>query len=114
MMVGGIATAAAARTFPFRVFSFPKEIEIPRFDGGYLVPKAFSDQIKLSVELLEDSRFDLEKFLAQEWACRFSQHMFTGAGTIEPLGILRAFPTEQVRVAAAKELLTRGMRTDND
>lgn len=25
-MVGGIATAAAVRTFPFRVYSFPKEI----------------------------------------------------------------------------------------
>ena len=26
MMVGGIAAGAAVRTFPFRVFSFPKEI----------------------------------------------------------------------------------------
>jgi len=29
MMIGGIATAAAVRTFPFRVFSFPKEISLP-------------------------------------------------------------------------------------
>lgn len=28
-MVGGIAVAAAERTFPFRVFSFPKEIVVP-------------------------------------------------------------------------------------
>lgn len=28
MMVGGVATAAAIRTFPFRVFSFPKEIKL--------------------------------------------------------------------------------------
>ena len=27
MLVGGLATAAAVRTFPFRVFSFPKEIK---------------------------------------------------------------------------------------
>jgi hypothetical protein len=26
MMVGGVAAAAAVRTFPFRVFSFPKDI----------------------------------------------------------------------------------------
>jgi hypothetical protein len=37
MMVGGVAAAAAVRTFPFRVFSFPKEIELieypPMFGG---------------------------------------------------------------------------------
>jgi hypothetical protein len=27
-MIGGVAAAAAVRTFPFRVFSFPKEIAI--------------------------------------------------------------------------------------
>ena len=27
-LIGGVATAAAVRTFPFRVFSFPKEITI--------------------------------------------------------------------------------------
>ena len=27
-MVGGVATAAAVRTFPFRVFSFPKEVKL--------------------------------------------------------------------------------------
>jgi hypothetical protein len=29
MMVGGVAAAAAVRTFPFRVFSFPSEIVTP-------------------------------------------------------------------------------------
>lgn len=29
MLVGGVATAAAVRTFPFRVFSFPTEIVSP-------------------------------------------------------------------------------------
>jgi hypothetical protein len=28
-MVGGVATAAAVRSFPFRVFSFPTQIELP-------------------------------------------------------------------------------------
>jgi hypothetical protein len=31
MMIGGVATAAAVRTFPFRVFSFPKEIKRAQF-----------------------------------------------------------------------------------
>jgi hypothetical protein len=29
-MIGGVAAATAVRTFPFRVFSFPSEIEIPK------------------------------------------------------------------------------------
>ena len=29
LMVGGVATAAAVRTFPFRVFSFPSQILFP-------------------------------------------------------------------------------------
>jgi hypothetical protein len=33
MMVGGVAAAAAVRTFPFRVFSFPKEVQIPKVDS---------------------------------------------------------------------------------
>lgn len=32
LMVGGVSTAAAVRTFPFRVFSFPKEIVGPNYD----------------------------------------------------------------------------------
>lgn len=33
-MVGGVAVAAAERTFPFRVFSFPKEV-VPNTATGY-------------------------------------------------------------------------------
>jgi hypothetical protein len=28
-LIGGVSTAAAVRSFPFRVYSFPKEIVIP-------------------------------------------------------------------------------------
>jgi hypothetical protein len=34
MMVGGVAAAAAVRTFPFRVFSFPKEITAEFYSVG--------------------------------------------------------------------------------
>jgi hypothetical protein len=30
-LIGGVAASAAMRTFPFRVFSFPSEIEIPNY-----------------------------------------------------------------------------------
>jgi hypothetical protein len=30
-LIGGVAAAAAVRTFPFRVFSFPKEIKLPDY-----------------------------------------------------------------------------------
>jgi hypothetical protein len=33
-LIGGVAAAAAARTFPFRVFSFPKDIQYPAMFGG--------------------------------------------------------------------------------
>jgi len=33
MMVGGLATVAAVRSFPFRVFSFPKEVMVPSLRG---------------------------------------------------------------------------------
>jgi hypothetical protein len=35
-LIGGVATAAAVRTFPFRVFSFPSEIVKPRSVGDWL------------------------------------------------------------------------------
>jgi hypothetical protein len=31
-MVGGVATATAAQMWPFRIYSFPKEITIPTVD----------------------------------------------------------------------------------
>lgn len=30
-MIGGVAATAAVRTFPFRVYSFPSQIEVPSF-----------------------------------------------------------------------------------
>lgn len=35
MMIGGVATAAAVRTFPFRVFSFPKEVHCTNLAPGF-------------------------------------------------------------------------------
>jgi hypothetical protein len=86
-MVGGIATAAAARTFPFRVFSFPSEVKLPS-----------SRLVELSLELLEDSRFDLENFLRGELSRRLAARLdedmrpwFTGDGSVQPLGLLSGF-----------------------
>ena len=52
MIIGGLATAAAVRTFPFRVFSFPTEI---------IAPSRLSvDQItNLSLEAIADQIPDL-------------------------------------------------------
>jgi hypothetical protein len=50
IMVGGLATAAAVRTFPFRVFSFPKEIKplnVPR------LPKEVAELLKQQLEAVK-------------------------------------------------------------
>lgn len=39
-MIGGVATAAAVRMFPFRVFSFPNDIKTKFFFEDYLAPPA--------------------------------------------------------------------------
>jgi len=48
IMVGGLATAAAVRSFPFRVFSFPKEPSF-RFSyaikGGYWLPHEMAEEM---------------------------------------------------------------------
>ena len=73
MMVGGVATAAAVRTFPFRVFSFPREIQ---FANPFLTAdqvramEAMEAMVPLSLELVQDGAFDMEKFLAAELARR--------------------------------------------
>ena len=43
-MVGGVATAAAVRTFPFRVFSFPTEVKPvwPAMFGGEPAPGTYA------------------------------------------------------------------------
>jgi hypothetical protein len=55
LTVGGVSTAAAVRTFPFRVFSFPSEIKIarepfiepPKLSLGFRIPVRI-EQIPLS------------------------------------------------------------------
>ena len=46
MMIGGIATAAAVRTFPFRVFSFPKEIKIAKFPVQAPLPPQLAQALR--------------------------------------------------------------------
>jgi hypothetical protein len=45
-LVGGVAAAAAVRTFPFRVFSFPSEVVPARFPV-WLNPNALPGRIDL-------------------------------------------------------------------
>lgn len=51
-MVGGVAAAAAVRTFPFRVFSFPKEISTKVFFEEFLTPPAMFGGAKGSGKLI--------------------------------------------------------------
>jgi hypothetical protein len=43
-MVGGVAVAAAVRSWPFRVFSFPSEIIIPSIEPFYEMNKWYSPE----------------------------------------------------------------------
>jgi hypothetical protein len=58
LIVGGIAAGAAARTFPFRVYSFPVEIHVPtarRLTGWmYLKRDCYSKGFYFKVEPLYD------------------------------------------------------------
>ena len=67
-MIGGLAGAAAVRTFPFRVFSFPKQIQVA--DSGSM--SEIQQQLRLSLELLQDSSFEMESFLRKKFAVRLS------------------------------------------
>lgn len=55
-LVGGVAATAAVRTFPFRVYSFPREIVLP--GGGYLVPLEVVPILRAEAELLELVRWE--------------------------------------------------------
>lgn len=57
-MVGGVAAAAAVRTFPFRVFSFPANLvmPLPEFAEKYLKPIRFIDSYPAQPQML--TRFD--------------------------------------------------------
>jgi len=46
LMVGGVAAAAAVRTYPFRVFSFPKEIVVPQVATSVLTLEAMRKLIE--------------------------------------------------------------------
>ena len=62
--------------------------------GAY---KFSSKLVKISLELMQDSAFDLEEFLIETFATRLGRilntKLTTGAGTTEPLGILTAVTT---------------------
>jgi len=51
LMVGGVAAAAAVRTYPFRVFSFPTEIKPP--NTGPRLSKEMQDLLKQRLDLVE-------------------------------------------------------------
>ena len=61
--------------------------------------------IKVSEELLNDSVFDLESYIAREFARRIGtkeeEAFFTGDGTGKPLGILAASGGAETGVTAA-------------
>ena len=63
------------------------------------------DRIKVSEELLNDSVFDLESYIAREFARRIGtkeeEAFFTGDGTGKPLGILAASGGAETGVTAA-------------
>jgi hypothetical protein len=44
--VGGVAVAAAVRTWPFRVFSFPKEIVIPQGTMNFIFARPSYRQLE--------------------------------------------------------------------
>lgn len=60
-LVGGVAVAAAAPTFPFRVFSFPTEIVVPQFHPnlslyGKVLRDVYQDAIREQVNQLSVAR----------------------------------------------------------
>jgi hypothetical protein len=70
-MIGGVATAAAMRTWPFRVFSFPSEVVRPRL--ATVTQKFYSD---LSGRLIFDPPSWDWNMIAQHEAFQ-SQTLFT-------------------------------------
>ena len=56
--------------------------------------------VRISLQLLQDSAFDLEEFLAEVFADRLGRalqdHVTNGDGTTQPEGILNAIPASQV------------------
>jgi hypothetical protein len=63
-LVGGIATAAAVRTFPFRVFSFPRQIRLE-------TPEGILQQINRDLECASAS--EIREFFTALELCRLFQ-----------------------------------------
>lgn len=61
-LVGGVATAAAVRTFPFRVFSFPTAVAKPVAYATYIMGAQSIYYDRLSVDVLKRD-FILEKLV---------------------------------------------------
>lgn len=98
-MIGGVAAAAAVRTFPFRVFSFPKEITrapAGSFDGldrgEYQSFSVVTFSVVTNYELLQDSAFDIELYLRQAIAVRLLRNLNNAYG--RPLLEFSNFPRE--------------------
>ena len=68
--VGGVAAAAAVRTFPFRVFSFPKQIVVPRWLDKYGRPSWSEVNPFFSTLEMQSPEFLLHRHLIQEEICR--------------------------------------------
>jgi HK97 family phage major capsid protein len=76
--------------------------------GAY---KYSSNMVKVSIELLQDSAFDLDSFLKEMFATRIGRilntHFTSGTGSNQPTGILTAAVTSAA--AAASASLTYGL-----
>lgn len=99
LIIGGVATTAAVREWPFRVFSFPNyPVEVHNLSKHpSLVFHGWRNHdgiVKVSLELLRDSAFDLESYMKncfvprieQGYECYFRNGEFRG----RPAGILSA------------------------
>lgn len=79
LLVGGIATTAAVREWPFRVFSFPsyplevhnlsKHPSLMVFQGW----RRYDGIVKVSLELLQDSAFDFDSYMKNCFVPRIEQ-----------------------------------------
>ena len=88
------------------LFQYPTEKSIRRMAKACIVRwKGICDMIKVSEELLNDSVFDLESYIAKEFARRIGakeeEAFFTGDGSGKPLGVLAATGGAETGVTAA-------------
>ena len=87
-----------------------KEGAIPESDDSFgqvsIGAYKLGTMIKVSEELLNDSVFNLENYIAREFARRIGNKeedaFFTGDGSGKPTGILAASGGAQIGVTAAK------------